>query len=146
MSRAFVKESDGEREPAIEAPRREHPYYVTPEGLAKLRSALDVAVRESNLRDAELFRRRIAEAVVVDMARRPKGRVDFGATLTVELPGGDRQTYRIVGEDEADPLRGSISWLSPLAQAVWGRPAGARAVWQRPAGNVSIRIVSVEYP
>jgi transcription elongation GreA/GreB family factor len=63
----------------------------------------------------------------------------------VEQPDRKRQTYRIVGEDEADPLQGTISWLSPLAQALLEHKPGDRVVWQRPAGNLPLKIVSIAY-
>ena len=43
-----------------------------------------------------------------------------GATVTVRRDDGRAQTFRIVGEDEAEPARGSISYVSPLARAVLG--------------------------
>jgi transcription elongation factor GreB len=145
VSRAFVKESDNEREPSIERPRREHPYYVTASGLAKLRGALKKAAKDGNEREAEELERRLDAAVTIDPKTQPHDVVAFGATVTLELTKGERQTYEIVGEDEADPMHGSISWLSPLARALMDRGVGEKAVWQRPAGNVSVRILSIEY-
>ncbi|MBE7247639.1 MAG: GreA/GreB family elongation factor, partial [Actinomycetospora chiangmaiensis] len=54
--------------------------------------------------------------------------VHFGATVTVvrEDDAGKeiRQTFRIVGEDEADPHKGSISYVAPLARALTGKTIG----------------------
>jgi transcription elongation GreA/GreB family factor len=50
--------------------------------------------------------------------------VRFGGAVTVEREDGRRQTWRIVGEDEADPATGSVSYVSPLAQAVLGKTVG----------------------
>lgn len=50
--------------------------------------------------------------------------VRFGHTVTVIRDDGREQTYRIVGEDEADPAQGSISLASPLAQALFGKRVG----------------------
>jgi len=50
--------------------------------------------------------------------------VQFGHTITIERDDGRRQTYRIVGEDEADPAKGSISYVSPLARSLLGRRVG----------------------
>jgi len=52
------------------------------------------------------------------------GRVQFGVTVEIEREDGRRQRFRIVGEDEADPARGSVSYVSPLARAVLGRRVG----------------------
>ena len=51
-------------------------------------------------------------------------RVQFGSTVTIARDDGRRQTYRIVGEDEADPAKGSISYVSPLARQLVGKPVG----------------------
>ena len=48
----------------------------------------------------------------------------FGSKVTIERDDGRRQTYRIVGEDEADPTHGRLSYVSPVAQAVMGKPIG----------------------
>ena len=50
--------------------------------------------------------------------------VRFGATVTIARDDGREQTFRIVGEDEADPSRGSISHVSPLAKAMFGKRVG----------------------
>ena len=54
----------------------------------------------------------------------PEDQVLFGRTVTVDREDGRRQTFRIVGEDEADPAKGAISYVSPLAKAVLGRTVG----------------------
>jgi transcription elongation GreA/GreB family factor len=50
--------------------------------------------------------------------------VRFGSTVTIERDDGRRQTYRIVGEDEADPSLGTLSYASPVAQALMGKQVG----------------------
>ena len=50
--------------------------------------------------------------------------VRFGATVTIVRDDGREQTFRIVGEDEGDPAKGSISHVSPLARAMLGRAVG----------------------
>jgi transcription elongation GreA/GreB family factor len=52
------------------------------------------------------------------------GEVRFGSRVTIEREDGRRQTWRIVGEDEADPANGTISYVSPLATALMRRAAG----------------------
>lgn len=49
------------------------------------------------------------------------GVVHFGSRVTIQREDGRRQTYRIVGEDEANPSKGTLSYVSPLAQALIGR-------------------------
>lgn len=48
----------------------------------------------------------------------------FGHTVSIERDDGRRQMFRIVGEDEADPAKGSISYVSPLARSLLGRRVG----------------------
>ncbi|MGZ8364565.1 MAG: GreA/GreB family elongation factor, partial [Caulobacteraceae bacterium] len=55
------------------------------------------------------------------------GVVRFGATVTIERDDGRTQTFRITGEDEADPARGAISYVSPLARALIGKSVGDEA-------------------
>ncbi|MHC3126264.1 transcription elongation factor, partial [Brevundimonas sp. GN22] len=51
----------------------------------------------------------------------------FGGTVTIEREDGRIQTFRIVGEDEADPAKGSVSHVSPLARALIGKPVDDEA-------------------
>lgn len=145
MSRAFVKEDDGDSEVVAPRPQRQHPYYVTPEGYEQLGQQLAAAQVSGDARAAEHLQERIDAAIVVRPEEQPAEVVRFGAGVTVESPDRKRTTYRIVGEDEAQPLEGRISWLSPLAQALLEHRKGDRVVWQRPAGNVPLKIVSISY-
>jgi transcription elongation GreA/GreB family factor len=52
------------------------------------------------------------------------GVVRFGSTVTISRDDGRRQTWRIVGEDEADPTRGTLSHVSPVARALMGKQVG----------------------
>jgi transcription elongation GreA/GreB family factor len=145
VSRAFVKEDDGDNEVVTPRPQRQHPYYVTPTGHEQLQQRLAQAQAAGNARDVEDLQERLEAAIVVDPREQPTDVVRFGASVTVEQQDKKRQTYRIVGEDEADPAHGTISWLSPLAQALMEHRSGDRVVWQRPAGNLRVQIVSISY-
>src|SRR5262249_19923597 len=136
MSRAFVKESDaGEAfEELPDRPISSHPNLVTPEGLARIEATLadlhreHAAAQESNdrawlagtARDRGywIWRRSTAQVVAP-----PHGTdaVQFGATVTIVRDDGRRQTFRIVGEDEADPAHGTLSHASPLARGLMGK-------------------------
>ena len=65
--------------------------------------------------------------------------VRFGATVTIVRDDGREQTFRIVGEDEADPAKGSISYVSPLARAMLGKIVGDVI----PAGKGEAEITSI---
>ncbi len=90
--------------------------------------------------------RRLENAVVVD----PRDRGDcaqayFGATVTVTDDQGETHRYSIVGIDEADPGRGRISWVSPLARALLKTEAGDLVRLETPGGIRRLRIENVEY-
>lgn len=53
--------------------------------------------------------------------------VRFGATVTIRRGDGRTQTFRIVGEDEADPAHGSLAYVAPLARALMGKRVGETA-------------------
>jgi transcription elongation GreA/GreB family factor len=67
------------------------------------------------------------------------GRVHFGSTVTLERGDGRRQTFRIVGEDEADPAHGTIAHVSPLARALTGKQVGDVV----PAGDGEAEILAI---
>ena len=139
MSRAFVKEADGADavETLPERPISGHPNFVTAEGLAKIESELDHVHREHaqaqaandratlarTARDLRYWtsRRTTAQVISPPLAG---GEVQFGSTVTIERDDGRRQTFRIVGEDEADPARGTLSHAAPLARALFGKSVG----------------------
>lgn len=74
------------------------------------------------------------------------GRVVFGATVELEDGAlGDRVTYQIVGEDEADLKFGLINISSPIARALIGKEEGDVAVVQAPGGLKEYEIISVSY-
>ena len=50
--------------------------------------------------------------------------VQFGSTVTIARDDGRRQIWRIVGEDEAEPSRGTLSYASPVARALMGKSVG----------------------
>lgn len=145
MSRAFVKEDDGAPDKGIARPESQAPNYVTPMGLHLLREQLAAAQQMQNARDIDYLERRVQSATVVDPKASQPDTAAFGATVTIELDGGARQAFTIVGEDQADPANGTISWSSPLAEALLGKRIGDRAIWRRPAGDAALRIVAIDY-
>lgn len=137
MSRAFVKETDGGEafEDLPERPVSPHTNFVTPEGLARIEeevarlqaefSALtpDAKADEARVtRDLNYWTARLGSAQLVEPAHGDE--VRFGSTVTIQKEDDSRQTFRIVGEDEADPAKGSISYVSPMSQALTGKVVG----------------------
>jgi transcription elongation GreA/GreB family factor len=74
-------------------------------------------------RDLRYWSARLSTAELV-AAPADAAHVHFGSTVTIEREDGRRQTYRIVGEDESDPAKGSISYVSPLARQLAGKAVG----------------------
>jgi transcription elongation GreA/GreB family factor len=75
------------------------------------------------LREVRYWTARRSNAEVVKPPSAPD-RVAFATTVTLRRDDGREQTFTIVGEDEADPSSGTISYLSPLARAAMGRAIG----------------------
>ena len=137
MSRAFVNEEAAEASAAVipEKPVSTHPNRVTPSGLrlieehiARLQTSLADSGPEGEhrprlTRDLRYWRARRAAAQVVEPSLSAPQEVAFGTAVTVQR-GGTALRYRIVGEDEADPAKGLLSWTSPLAKALMGAQVG----------------------
>jgi transcription elongation factor GreB len=96
-------------------------------------------------RRIRFLQRRLDAAEVVDPAQQKSDRILFGATVTLADEEGVQKTYRIVGIDEADPARGAISWISPLAKAVLNARAGEVIHFRSPRGEEELEILKVEY-
>lgn len=163
MSRAFVREPDtgAETDDDPLPPESVHPYYLTPEGgialaerLRRTQAERDAipatasepgeAQRRKRLsREIRLLERKRARAIVIDPLAQPTGKVSFGHVVAVEDDDGKALHFHIVGEDEAVPQQGRISWRSPLAQALLGAEVEDRVIWRRPMGDVGLTILSI---
>jgi transcription elongation GreA/GreB family factor len=133
MSVAFRRESDEEHlEPKFELPIPSGPNLVTERGLrligeriatleASVAQTADETVLASLKRDLRYWQTR---QVTADLAPAPRGdRVEFGTEVRILL-NGKPKTLRIVGDDEADPSAGLISFNAPLSRAIIGAEAG----------------------
>lgn len=89
---------------------------------------------------------RLDDAVVVEPgAHGDPDRIFFGATVTYAGADGVEQTVTIVGQDEVDPSRGHVSWISPIARALLKRSAGDVVDLAKPGGPEKIEILEVRY-
>jgi transcription elongation factor GreA len=98
---------------------------------------------EARIKDIEA---KLANAQVID----PKlvdadGRCVFGATVDVQDDSGEKSTWQIVGEDEADIKEGRISVSSPIARALIGKESGEIVDAQTPGGLKRYEIIDVRY-
>jgi transcription elongation GreA/GreB family factor len=143
MSRAFTREDDNENAIAGlgERPVSAHRNLVTENGLSTIEETLAGLRGELARAEAASDRERIA-TVSRDLrywiARRENAEVSvpdpdstvvrFGMTVTIEGEDGGHRSWKIVGEDEADAAQGSVSHVSPMAQALFGKSVGDVAV------------------
>lgn len=159
MSVAFTREEDLEATAADlpDRPISPHANLVTPEGLAQIeaelasaRAAYSAAQTNGSIeadrtamaratRDLRYWSARRANAQLLEPAA-PDGSVRFGGSVTIEREDGRTQTWRIVGEDEADPANGSVSHVSPLSRALMGKRVGDEAV----VAGQPVEILSVD--
>jgi transcription elongation GreA/GreB family factor len=137
VSRAFVRETDSDTTGLPDRLLSPHRNLVTEAGLADIEAALDrfeaahrAAAEQGDreaaamaLREVRYWRARRASAEVVKPSE-GKGKAAFGMTVTVRRDDGREQSFKIVGEDEADPSRGTVSYVSPLARAVLAHGPG----------------------
>jgi len=73
-------------------------------------------------------------------------RVTFGSTVLLEDETGKEVRYQIVGSDEAEPARGRISVLAPLARTLIGKKVGDRVTAQLPGGTKMFEILKANFP
>ena len=96
-----------------------------------------IADLESKLANAQIIDTKLLDA---------DGRCVFGATVDLEdLASGEKVTYQIVGDDEADIKQGKISISSPTARALIGKSAGDTAEVRAPGGVREYEILDVKY-
>lgn len=159
MSVAFTKEDSAETAAELHLPDRPispGPNLVTRAGLAALQrqlreaeQAYDAANRIEDVnerrrqaavpyRDLRYFAERLRTAQVVPEPA-STDTVGFGSTVTFERDDGRVQTYRIVGEDEADPKAGTISHASPIARVLSGKAVGDVAA----LGDAELQITAI---
>jgi transcription elongation GreA/GreB family factor len=158
MSRAFVKEQDGSDIPEDipERPVSEHPNFVTKRGLQLIEQQIrelqetreavkqrDDATALAHLeRDLRYWLKRKSSAKLVEAEAEPK-KVRFGVRAFLRYADGREQSFALVGEDEADPANGLISWMSPIAQALLGCEVGDEPLLQGERAEI-LRLEPVE--
>jgi transcription elongation GreA/GreB family factor len=144
VSVAFTKEESAETASETLLPDRPispHPNLVTGEGLKALERQLSEAreaysaaqrIEDVNerrrqtaapLRDVRYFAERLRTAQTIPDPT-STDTVAFGSVVTFSRADGRVQKYRIVGEDEANPATGSISFVSPVAKSLMGKAVG----------------------
>jgi transcription elongation factor GreB len=154
MSKAFTKE-DGAEPIELKASGPKLPpgakNYMTPAGAVRVRDelsrllSLPVTIQKQEELRILYLQERLNDLVVVDPLQQSFESVRFGATVTLNNDKGETKTYQIVGIDEADPLKGRVSWISPLARALLGSEAGDVVTLNNPRGKEELEIIQVSY-
>ena len=157
MSSAFLREQDDDivHEDLADRPISPHRNLVTPAGFAQIEAEIarhQAAVEQANaasdlhalaLAQRELrywSARRSSAEIVHPIADVSQAR--FGHIVTLERADGERAVFRLVGEDEADPARGLLPYVAPLAKALMGKSVGDTLE----AIHKSAKIVAIEAP
>lgn len=143
MSRAFTREEDSENAIAGigERPISHHRNLVTERGLALIDTEVAALRDELGRAEKRADRERIAlvsrdlrywtarrESAELSVPEPGSDMVRFGMGVTLESDDGKKVHWKIVGEDEANPAKGTISHVSPMAMALFGKKVGEVAV------------------
>ena len=151
MSVAFRRDSDEEHlEPKFELPIPPGPNLVTPRGLAQIRARVaeletallalaDEDAIKAARRELRYWSTRQATAQLIGKA--DGSRVAFGCTVTFKMNGSQR-TITIVGDDEADPAAGLLSFSAPLSRALMGAEPGEELGFANKDGAIEVISIS----
>ena len=98
---------------------------------------------EGRIKDIE---NKLALAEVIDTSKLAGDRVAFGATIKLSnTETGEEVTYRILGADESDLAKGSISITSPLARSLLGKQVGDEVKVRMPGGERTYEVLEIEF-
>lgn len=118
------------------------------EGDLSENAGYDAAREKQGLLEARINRieSRMVHFDVIDIDSLRSDRVIFGATVTIEdLESGERKVYTLLGPDEADHNKGSISIESPVGRALLGKQEGDEVSIQVPRGRVEYELVAINF-
>ncbi|MBQ9405655.1 MAG: transcription elongation factor GreA [Desulfovibrio sp.] len=118
------------------------------EGDLRENAGYDAARERQGMAEARIkyIESRMALYQVVDLDKLSGDKVIFGSTVEVEdVDSGETRTFTILGPDEAEPAKGSISFLSPVGQALLGREEGDEITVDIPRGRVTYEILAIKF-
>ena len=118
------------------------------EGDLRENAGYDAARERQGMAEARIkyIESRMALYQVIDLDTLRGDKVIFGATVEMEnVDNGETKTYTILGPDEADPTKGSISFLSPVGQALLSREVGDEVSVEIPRGRVTYEITGITF-
>lgn len=163
MSRAFIKEPDGDHQVAEVQPERIHsalPNYITRHGLEQLKRSvkrlegeltrwetcetLDAKVEAQRChRDLRYLKERLHRAIAVEVPSTPPDQVRFGVTVALLDENNEHHEFTLVGEDEIDVEAGRISWASPMARLLMDKEVGDTIEWPRGKDSIEAQILGI---
>ena len=115
------------------------------EGDLRENAGYDAARERQGMAEARI-ESRMALYQVIDLDKLSGDKVIFGSTVEVEdVDTEESRTYTILGPDEAEPAKGSISFLSPVGQALLGKEVGDEVSVDIPRGRVTYEIVDITF-
>ncbi len=118
------------------------------EGDLKENAGYDAARERQGMLEARInfIESRMARFTVLELDSLGGSKASFGATVDLEdMDTGETKRYTLLGPDEAEPSKGSISVLSPVGRALLGKVEGDEVVVDVPRGKISYEIISITF-
>jgi len=86
----------------------------------------------------------LGNVVIIQENDAPKDNVQIGSKVTIQETGEDKETYLLVGPQEADPAKGRISYSSPIGEALLNHKVGETVTANSPAGPINFKILEIQ--
>ena len=86
----------------------------------------------------------LGNVVIIQENDAPKDTVQIGSKVTIQETGEDKETYLLVGPQEADPTKGRISHSSPIGEALLNHKVGETVTANTPAGPINFKILEIQ--
>ena len=118
------------------------------EGDLKENAGYDAARERQGMLEARInyIESRMAQFNIIDITTLSGDKAIFGATVTVEdIDSGERKEFTLLGPDEADYTKGSISIQSPVGRALLGKKVGDELTVNVPRGRISYEIIDIQF-
>jgi len=90
------------------------------------------------------YERVLSNVILIEDVEKISSEVGIGDTVTIQEPGEPEEVYQLVGPKEADPLKGRISFESPIGKAILGKRAGNQVTVETPGGKIKFKILKIE--
>lgn len=118
------------------------------EGDLKENAGYDAARERQGMLEARInyIESRMAQFNIIDITTLSGDKAIFGATVTVEdIDSGERKEFTLLGPDEADYTKGSISIQSPVGRALLGKKVGDELTVDVPRGRINYEIIDIQF-